>query len=123
MANRIGGIIQFKINGQQYNAKGSFTYGYGRENRKTIVGSDQVHGYSSEVMAPFIEGEITDDGELSIEEIAGLINETVTLELGNGKTFALYHAWSLNPDGISGQTDESNIAVRFEGRSAKEIRA
>lgn len=123
MATRIGGIIQLKVNGEYLNAKGSFTYGYGYETRTTIKGSDKIHGYSSEVGVPFVEGEITDDGELSMALIAGIVDGTITLELGNGKIFALYEAWSVNPDGMSGQTEESNIAVRFEGKRAKEIRA
>lgn len=123
MANRVGGIIQLKVNGEYLNAKGSFTYGYGKEVRTTIVGADRLHGFSSAPGIPFIEGEITDDGEISMEMIAGIVDGTVTLELGNGKIFALYHAWSMNADGFSGETEESNIAIRFEGKSAKEIRA
>lgn len=122
MANRVGGIIQLKVNGEYLNAKGNFTYGYGKETRTTIKGSDKIHGYTSEVGVPFIEGEITDDGELSMDTIASIIDGTVTLELGNGKIFALYSAWSVNPDGISGQTEEGNIGIRFEGKSAKEVR-
>lgn len=123
MANRIGGIIAFKRNGQNYLAKGAFTYGYGFETRETISGSDVVHGYKSAVTPPFIEGEITDDGSVTMAELAGLIDDTITLELGNGKIFALYNAWSTNPDGVSASTEESNISVRFEGRTAKEVRA
>lgn len=123
MGTRVGGIIQFKVNGQQLNAKGQFTYGYGKEERKAIEGSDRIHGFTSKIQTPYIEGEITDTGDLSIETIAAFVDETITLELANGKIFALYGAWSTNKDGISGQTDESNIAVRFEGLRAKEVRA
>lgn len=123
MANRVAGIISFKINGEQKNAKGSFKYGYGKEKRTAIVGSDKIHGFSSAVDVPHIEGEITDDGDLSIDALAALVDDTITLDLGNGKIFALYNAWSCNPDGIEGNTEESNIPVRFEGKRAKDVRA
>jgi hypothetical protein len=118
---RVGGIISFKIDGVPHNAKGSFTYGYGVESRETILGSDRVHGYKSMVTAPFVEGEITDVGDLDIKAFSRLTDCTVLLELGNGKIFALYHAWNLNQDGISGETEEGNIAFRFEGTEAKDV--
>lgn len=121
MAGRVGGIISLKIDGVPYYAKGSFTYGYGVETRETISGSDRVHGYKSMVTPPFCEGEITDVGDLNIIAFAGLVDTTVLLELGNGKTFALYHAWNLNQDGISGETEDGNIAFRFEGTEARDI--
>lgn len=118
---RVGGIIGFKINNQPYYAKGSFTYGYGMETRESVIGTDKVHGYKSMVVAPFIEGEITDVGDLDIRAFADLKDDTITLDLGNGKTFGLFHAFNLNQDGISVETDESNIAVRFEGTEARDI--
>lgn len=119
---RVGGIIQFKIDGTQYAAKGEFSYGYGYETRTSVNGVDRIHGFRTEVVPPFVEGEITDTGDISLEAIAGLTDATITLELGNGKIFALYHAFSVNPDGMVGNTDESNIAVRFEGLSARDVR-
>ena len=120
---RVGGIINFKVNNVPYAAKGSFTYGYGLETRETINGSDRTHGYKSMVTAPFVEGEITDIGDLDIRAFGALTDCTVLLELGNGKVFALYHAWNLNQDGISGETEEGNIAFRFEGTSARDVPA
>lgn len=122
MANRIGGIIELKIDGEMFAAKGAFTYGYGYETRETILGSDGIHGFKSTPVAPFIEGEITDIGDVNIAALANVTDATITLQLGNGKIFVLRGAWSTNPDGITGSTDESNIGVRFEGKSAEEVR-
>lgn len=117
MANRVAGIIQFRIGGEFYNAKGSFTYGYGYETRTTIIGSDRVHGFSSAPVAPFIEGAITDDGDVDIKKLASETDIMVVLELGNGKTVSLTHSWMVNADGLTGSTEESEIPVRFEGRN------
>lgn len=122
MANRIAGILQFKVDGQQYLAKGSFSYGYGKPVRTSVVGADSIHGYSEVVIPAFIEGEITDDGSVSIDTLASIVDATITLELANGKIFSLEHAWNLNQDGVSVEVEESNIAVRFEARRGRDIR-
>lgn len=122
MSQRKGGIIFFKIDGVQLQAKGSFTYSLGKENRTAIVGADGVHGYKALPIAPFIEGEITDSADIDDDTIANVKDATVTLELANGKVIMLRNAWSVNPDGYSGQTEEGNIGVRFEGLSATVVR-
>lgn len=119
---RVAGILQFKIDGEQYLAKGSFSYGYGKNVRTSIVGLDSVHGFSEVLIPPFIEGELTDDGNLSIDVLADVVDSTITLELANGKIFSLEHAWNLNTDGITIEAEESNMTVRFEGLRAKDIR-
>lgn len=121
MANRVSGIIQFKIDGENFPAKGSFTYSYGRESREAIIGSDGIHGYKTTVVPPMISGAITDDGSISIDQLANVTDATVMLNLGNGKVFVLRNAWSNNPDGIQGSTEESEIAVSFTGKSAEDV--
>ncbi len=122
MARRVGGIIEFKIDGEVYSAKGSWSYGLGKPTREAIVGADSIHGYKEMPIAPFIEGEITDTGDISLEALASTFESTITLSLANGKVIALRDAWSTNPDGMSGQTEDGNVKVRFEGISADEIR-
>jgi hypothetical protein len=121
-SQRRGGVIFLKINAEMYQAKGSFTYGLGKNLRDAIVGYDGIHGYKETIQVPFIEGEITDSPELSLDQLSEITDGTVTLELANGKTIVLRNAWHANKDGLTGQTEEGNIPVRFEGRQAEEIR-
>lgn len=116
---RRGGIIQFQINGEIYDAKGNFSYGLGRPKREAIIGSDTVHGYKEMPQVPFIEGEITDRGTLALADLFSLKNATVTIDLANGKMFALYGAW-FAAEGV-GNTEEGNVPVRFEGTDAEEV--
>lgn len=116
---RRGGIIFVKVNGQQLDAKGNFTYNLGVGIRETIVGSDAVHGYSEKPQAAFIEGEITDNSQLDLAALAKTDDATITLELANGKVVVLRNAWAAGE--FTGNTDEGNIGVRFEGLSAEEI--
>lgn len=123
MANkRVGGVVELKIDGNQYRVKGNFTYGLGKNQREAIVGHDGVHGYKELPTVPFIEGEITDAPELSLDRLANVTDATVTLSLANGKVIALREAWFTNPDGLTAQTEEGVITFRMEGLQAEEIR-
>jgi hypothetical protein len=119
MAQRKGGIIQFQVNGQVYDAKGSFSYNLGRPLREEIVGADRIHGFKETPQAAFIEGEITDNASLDLVDFVTIEDATVTLALANGKTIALYEAHYAGEG--TGNTEEGNIAVRFVGAGAEEI--
>jgi len=117
---RRGGIIFLQINGEIFDAKGNFTYNLGRPMREAIVGADTVHGYKETPQVAFIEGEITDRGTLDLNSLVMLTGATVTLELANGKVIVLRDAWFAGEG--TGNTEEGNIAVRFEAQSAEEVR-
>jgi hypothetical protein len=116
---RVGGIIFLKVNSQQLKAKGNFTFSLGKPVASAVVGADAVHGYMERPQAAYIEGEITDSVDMSLEALVATRNATVTLELANGKVIALREAFYAS-EGV-GNTEEGNVAVRFEGISAEEI--
>lgn len=117
---RVGGIIQVQIQGQVYDAKGSYTYNLGRPIREAVVGADTVHGYKEMPQVAFIEGVITDRQGIDLEQIVTARDVTVTLQLANGKVIVLRDAWFAGEG--SATTEEGEIAVRFEGISGEEVR-
>lgn len=117
---RVGGIIDFSVDGRRYKAKGNFTYNIGAPKREGIAGADTVHGYKETVQVPFIEGEITDELDLSLEKFVMIKDATVKLELANGKLINLYQAWYAHEG--TGESEEGKIPVRFEGMTAKEAK-
>jgi hypothetical protein len=119
MPRVVGGIIQLKINGEVFPAKGDFDCNLGRPMNEAVIGADSVHGYKSTPQVPFIEGEITDQGALDINALVTITDATITIGLANGKTFALRDAWFAGEGTVN--TGEGNIAVRFEGMSAEEF--
>lgn len=119
MSQRSAGLIKFKRNGVQERAKGNFTYNLGKPVRETIIGSDGNHGYKETPQPCFIEGEITDRADLVLADLVTADDQTVILELGNGKVIALSEAYFVGEG--TGNTEEANIAVRFEGAEAEEI--
>lgn len=120
MSNLIAGVLEVKIDGEIQNAKGNFTYNLGKHKRDAVVGPDRVHGFKAMPQIPFIEGELTDRSDLNVEKLLDLENSTVTLSLANGKVIVLKEAWFAGEGNV--QTEEANIACRFEGMSAEEVR-
>ncbi len=119
MSQRRGGIIELQVDGQVFDAKGNFTYNLGLAKREAIIGTDNVHGFKETPQVAFIEGEITDRGTMDLAALVGTENATVTLTLANGKVIVLREAWFAGEG--TGNTEEANVAVRFEGKGAEEI--
>ena len=118
--NRIGGTISLKVDGDMYFVKGDFTYNIGKPKKEGVVGPDRVHGYKEVAQIPFIEGEITDRAEMSLDTLLNIDGATIMLELANGKVIALREAWYASEGTVN--TGEGNIGARFQGMSAEEIR-
>lgn len=116
---RRAGLIQLQVNGEIFDAKGTFTYGLGRPKREAVIGADGVHGFKEMPQVAFIEGAITDRSTLDLTAIVGGKDLTVTLTLGNSKIIVLRDAW-FAADGTA-STEEAEISVRWEGANAEEI--
>jgi len=121
MTNAVGGYITVRANGAQLRAKGSWSYNLGRPVRTAVVGADGVHGYRESPQVAFIEGAITDRGDLDLTALVGMKDATITLDLANGKTFVLSQAW-FSGEGTA-TTEEGEVAVRFEGQKGEELAA
>jgi hypothetical protein len=120
MANqRRAGLIQVKANGTVYAAKGAFTVGYGIVKREAIIGSDGVHGYKETPTAPYVEGAITDRGNLDLVALFNGTDQTVSVDFGNGKLFLLREGWYAGDGTLN--SEEGEIPVRWEGMSAEEV--
>jgi hypothetical protein len=119
MSQRRAGLIQVQIDGEIFDAKGNWTYNLGRPMREAIVGADVVHGFKETPQPAYIEGEITDRGTLDLAKLVATVEATVTLTLANGKMVVLRKAWFAGEG--TGNTEEANIAVRFEGLGAEEV--
>ncbi len=123
MANnqRVGGTIQFQIDGAIYSAKGVFTYNIGRSKKDAVIGADAVHGFKEMPQVPFIEGAITDNPDLDLAALASAVDVTAYLSLANGKGCILKNAWNASESTVS--TEEGEIPIRFEAKTGEEVSA
>lgn len=120
MAVPVTGTLFFKVGGVRYAAKGNFTYNLGSDKQEGSKGADSEASIKIVPQLAYIEGEITDRPDLDLKAFTQIRDETVTLELRNGKTISLAEAWYA-ADGDA-QTEEGNIQCRFEAESGEEIR-
>jgi hypothetical protein len=116
---RVGGLISFKVDGNQFNAKGNFSYNLGFAKREAVIGAEAIHGFKETPQAAFIEGEITDNDSLDLASLLSITDATVTLQLGSGKVIVAHHAWYAGEG--TGNSEDGNIGVRFEADTAQEI--
>lgn len=84
--------------------------------RKPVVGN-QVDGYTESAVPPTIECTISLTKDVSLTELAKAVNETVTFEGDNGKTFVLHEAFLENAMDLtsgSGEVTLKYVGVRCE---------
>jgi len=113
--NRLAGVAYLTVNGQSYMLAGDLGYSTGKVKRETLVGQDQVHGFAETPRAPFISATLRDAGNLTVNDFNNMTNETVTLELANGKTVIGRNLWTVEAQEV--KTSEGTFEVKWEGFS------
>ena len=113
--NRLAGVAYVTVDGQDYMLAGDLSYSTGKVKRESLVGQDQVHGYSEAPRAPFISGSFRDSGSLTVDSFNSMTNNTVTLELANGKTIVGRNMWTVDAQEV--KTQEGTFEVKWEGFS------
>lgn len=119
MSRRLGGTIEFKMDGEQYLVKGEFTYNLGIPKRETIIGKDGTHGYKEVQQESMCEGSISDHADLDLEKFFKAEAFTSTLKLSNGKTIVFREAWNASEGNVS--TEEGEVEIKIVSMGAEEI--
>lgn len=117
MTTAVGGTLYLSLNGNRIRAKGNYTYNLGIPKREPIVGADGFHGHKEVQQVAMIEGATTDRGDLNLEELFRAQGVTITLDLINGKTIALYDAYFAGDGNVT--TEEGEVPLKFEGARAE----
>ena len=117
--NRIAGVAYVFVDGRQYPLRGNLTISIDTVERTGVAGMDGVHGYTEQARVPYIEGDFSDIGQLSLITLQNMIDVTVTAELANGKIYVLRNAWTATAREFKGA--EGQATVKFEGMAAQEI--
>lgn len=119
MGQRIGGVLNFTIDGTQYAARGSFQVSPNRVKREGKAGQDYVHGYTELPIVPSIKGDLSTRSEISLTQLESIVNSTIQCTLANGKTYVLTEAWTKSAYEID--TTEGKFTAEFEGVTCEEI--
>ena len=116
--SRVGGILYLRRDGKLLKAKGEFTYNLGVSKREAVVNHQNVD-YKENPQEAYIEGAITDAGDLDVKDVLSISGETVTLETASGKTIVIRDAFYSGDGNIT--TDEGEIEFRVSGTQAEEV--
>ena len=122
MAVPVGGVAYLKVGGRQVSLRGSITVRVGGPVRTVVLGADRsVHGHTEAWSAWGFDIEITDYGDLALQDIQAITDETVTLELGNGKTYVLSGAFYAGE--MSLNASEGTAPIKFDAIDGRELLA
>lgn len=119
MGQRIGGVAFIKVDGVQFDLRGSFTVSPSSVKREGVAGQDGVHGFIETPRVPFIKGDLSTTAGLTIAQLDAMVNSTVTVNLANGKNYVLRGAWTESAHEID--TAAGKVAVNWMGLSCDEI--
>ena len=120
--NRRGGTMFFKVDSVLRDATGDWKYNLGGPKREAMHSTDlRTIGYKEMAQTAYLEGEITDQGDLVLADFINITDTTITLELANGKVATWRNAWYAGEGDVG--TENGNIQVRFEALEAEETNA
>ena len=119
MGQRIGGTLNLTADGIQLAARGNFTVMPSRVKRDGVAGQDTVHGYTEMPVVPSIKGDITTVPGTSLLELEAIVNATIQVSLGNGRTYVLTQGWTTSAFEIN--TTDGRFGIEFQGITCEEI--
>jgi len=117
--NFLAGIAYLSINGTPYQVAGKAGYRVSTVTRETVVGMDGVHGFKETPVPGNIVASLRDGGGLSVAALNAMTDETVVLQLANGKTVMASGAWTVDAQDVD--SAEATLDVKWEAPRVTEI--
>lgn len=115
---RLAGTAYFSVDGVSYMLSGDLEYDPSTVTRESLVGQDGVHGYSEKPKTGSISGTLRDAQNITVAAFNAMTNNTVTLELANGKTVVGRNMWTTEVQPV--KTSEGTFEVKWEGPTVEE---
>lgn len=110
---RIGGTAYVMVNGAQVALRGKLEYSPMTTSKKKVVGQDGVHGFTETQIAPYIKGEFSDLGGVSVSAFQNIDDDPIVAELDNGKVITLNGAWLEGE--VKVDAEEGKYTLEFTG--------
>jgi hypothetical protein len=114
--NISSGLLSLLVDGRALNAMGDFTYSTARTEIEIMTGVDRHASERHTPVTPFIEGTVSDAGDLDTRTLHGARYDAVQLRLLNGKSIKINKATQVSR--IEVNAIDGTFSVRFEGTTA-----
>lgn len=119
MALRVAGTAFLTVNGEQLALRGNLTISPSPVERTMLAGQDGVHGYQELPRVPYVEGDFTTMPDLLMEDLDGMVNETVVVQAANGRIYSFTEA--VCTAGLEPNLRDGQVRVRWDCVTCEEI--
>jgi len=113
---QIFGRAFITVAGKRYNTKEGASLKFGGVSREAVVGDAGVAGFQEKLEAPQVECTIICTPDISLKDIQGIKNATISFDTDNGKSFVMTEAFS----GPAPELSRDGIKATFFGLDCKE---
>lgn len=116
--NRIAGLLEFRVtssNGftSQIPVRGGFTFAPSRTEKEGIAGQDNVHGYKSMPVVPFVEFDSSYLADTDINALDEAEDITGTWVCANGKQWVGRDGWRAEKSEIDAEEGKFKLKIEF----------
>lgn len=123
MPQRKFGVRQLMIDGVVYLAKSGCDYSLGGDKKEEVMGLDRMHGVKVTRIPAYMDVTISDGGpgQTDLRALTSIDDSTVTVDLENGKTIKLGHAFYAAEGKVSATEGEIDSKFVCDPDNAEEI--
>lgn len=113
---QIFGRAFITVAGKRYNTKEGASLKFGGVSREVVVGDGGVAGYQEKLEAPQVDCTIIHSPDISLKDIQGIKDATISFDTDNGRSFVISDAFS----GPAPELSRDGIKASFFGTDCKE---
>ena len=115
--SQVFGRAFITVAGKRYNTKEGASLKFGGVSREAVVGDAGVAGYQEKIEAPQVDCTIIHTATISLKEIQGIKDATISFDTDNGKSFVITDAFN----GPAPELSRDGIKATFYGSQCEEV--
>ena len=115
--SQVFGRAFITVAGKRYNTKEGASLKFGGVSREAVVGDAGVAGYQEKIEAPQVDCTIIHTANISLKEIQGIKDATISFDTDNGKSFVITDAFN----GPAPELSRDGIKATFYGSQCEEV--
>ncbi len=105
------------VAGKRLASKEGAKLGFGNMERTADMGDAGVLGYKEKPSVPYVECTISHNADTSLQELADIVDATVSFDTDTKRSYVLRNAWCAKVL----EMDKGEVVLRFEAMSCEEV--